>query len=70
VDEESLYQLACVERRCPKCSGRTRLVDKDTSSGRDIREYGCQACGWSHVFDVGVALWKIMSDAKNDEPGD
>jgi predicted RNA-binding Zn-ribbon protein involved in translation (DUF1610 family) len=69
MDEEALYQLACVERRCPKCGGATRFVDKDTMSGRDLREYDCKACGWNHVFDVGLAMWKILSDADKSEPG-
>jgi len=67
MDEQALYDLACVERQCPKCGGRTRLIDKDTMSGRDMREYGCRSCGWTHVFDLGVALWKLMSNAKDDD---
>ncbi|MFZ1962684.1 MAG: hypothetical protein WAU78_04310 [Roseiarcus sp.] len=70
MDEQALYDLACVERRCPRCDGRTRQIDKDTSSGREMREYGCEACGWNHGFDLGVALWKMMSDAKNRAPGE
>jgi predicted RNA-binding Zn-ribbon protein involved in translation (DUF1610 family) len=70
MDEQALYQLACVEGRCPKCNGPTRRINKDTMSGHDLREYECKACGWNHVFDFGVALWKIMSDAGNSEPGD
>ncbi len=68
TDESELYQTAAVERRCPHCGGRTRLVEKDTSSGRDIREYGCDACGWRHAFDDGPALWALMSDKGGGEP--
>ncbi|MGD1016406.1 MAG: hypothetical protein ABR863_08205 [Roseiarcus sp.] len=70
MDERALYDLACVELRCPRCGGRTRQIDKDTTSGRDMREYGCEACGWNHVFDLGEALWKTMSDAKSRASGE
>jgi rubredoxin len=66
MDEETLYQRACIEGRCPECGGKTRRTDKDTSSGRDMREYSCVSCNWSHTFDVGEALWKILSDGKNN----
>ena len=37
-------------------------------SGRDIREYGCDACGSRHAFDDGPALWALMSDKGGGEP--
>lgn len=40
------------------------LVEKDTSSGRDIREYRCPQCGFETVEDRGKALWEILSDAR------
>jgi hypothetical protein len=40
-------------------------VEKDTSSGRDIREYECQ-CGHSDWEDRGTALWKILSDDREE----
>jgi len=68
MDEEALCQTAAVERRCPQCGGRTRMIEKDASSGRDIREYGCDACGWSRAFDVGPALWTLMSGDRGSKP--
>jgi hypothetical protein len=38
------------------------MVEKDTSSGRDIREYVCSSCGYSDWEDTGPALWQILSD--------
>jgi hypothetical protein len=70
MDELALYDMVCLERRCPTCGGRTRFVGKDTMSGRDRREYGGDACGWNHVFDVGAALWALMSDASRGEADD
>lgn len=70
MDEQALYQMAWVEGRCPKCSGPTRRIDKDTASGRDMREYECKACGWNHVFDFGVALRKLVSGANRSEAED
>ena len=67
MDENALYQMACIEGRCPRCGGRTRMTEKDTMSGRDMREYGCDACGWTHVFEFGVALWQRLSDADKVE---
>jgi predicted RNA-binding Zn-ribbon protein involved in translation (DUF1610 family) len=67
MDEQALYDMACVEGRCPQCGARTRMIEKNTMTGRDLREYGCEACGWTHVFDFGVALWKRLAD--EDEPG-
>jgi hypothetical protein len=40
------------------------LEDKDTSSGRDMRTYRCDDCGESHIVDNGIALWKVLSDAR------
>jgi len=49
---------------CPKCGRPMNLEDKDTSSGRDMRTYRCDHCGESHIVDNGIALWKILSDAR------
>jgi hypothetical protein len=43
-----------------------RMVEKDTSSGRDIREYLCPGCGHADWEDSGTALWKILSDDRNE----
>ena len=47
---------------CTKCGEAMRMVEKDTSSGRDIREYVCPGCGYSDWEDTGPALWQILSD--------
>lgn len=47
---------------CAKCGATMRLSEKDTSSGRDIREYACSACGHSDWEDRGPALWQILHD--------
>ncbi len=42
------------------------LAEKDTSSGRDIREYKCPRCGYSDWEDRGPALWKILHDDREE----
>jgi DNA-directed RNA polymerase subunit M/transcription elongation factor TFIIS len=49
---------------CPKCGEAMDLTDKDTSSGREIREYKCRHCGYSDWEDRGIALWQALSDAR------
>jgi hypothetical protein len=43
-----------------------KLAEKDTSSGRDIREYQCTECGYSDWEDRGTALWKVLSDDREE----
>ena len=47
---------------CSKCGEAMRMTEKDTSSGRDIREYLCDSCGHSDWEDNGTALWQILHD--------
>ncbi|MGO9775590.1 MAG: hypothetical protein ACLQGT_15985 [Terracidiphilus sp.] len=47
---------------CSKCGEEMRMTEKDTSSGRDIREYRCDGCGHSDWEDNGTALWQILHD--------
>jgi DNA-directed RNA polymerase subunit RPC12/RpoP len=47
---------------CAKCGATMDLAEKDTSSGRDIREYKCSECGHSDWEDRGPALWQILHD--------
>ncbi len=68
MTEQELYDKACVEGKCPECGAPTKLIDRTTMSGNDRRDWGCTACSWTHVFDHGTALWKIMSDANNEPP--
>jgi hypothetical protein len=45
--------------------------ERDTSSGRDMRTYFCAHCEVRVEVDNGVALWKVLSDAREkDEPQD
>lgn len=52
---------------CPNCDREMDLVEKDTSSGRDMRTYRCKQCNESHDVEFGVALWKVLSDAHESE---
>ena len=51
---------------CAKCGATMRLEEKDTSSGRDIREYKCSECGHSDWEDRDPALWQILHDAREE----
>jgi transposase-like protein len=51
---------------CPKCGGALYLEDKNTFSGRDIREYRCRGCRNLVVEDNGVALWKVLHDDREE----
>jgi len=52
---------------CPKCRKPMKQIEKDTSSGRDMRTYECRSCKHTVDVDNGTALWKLLSDEK-DEP--
>jgi hypothetical protein len=43
-----------------------RMTDKNTFSGRDIREYKCDQCGYEDWEDRGTALWQILSDDREE----
>ena len=58
--------VAGAAMNCVKCGEAMRMTEKDTSSGRDIREYTCPGCGYSGWEDNGVALWKILSDDRQE----
>jgi len=51
---------------CSKCGEEMRMTEKDTSSGRDIREYLCDSCGHSDWEDNGKALWQILHDDREE----
>ncbi len=54
---------------CEKCGRQMKLEEKDTSSGRDMRTYYCSHCEVRVDVDNGIALWKVLSDAREkDEP--
>jgi hypothetical protein len=52
---------------CSKCGEEMRMTEKDTSSGRDIREYLCDGCGHSDWEERGPALWQILHDDREEE---
>jgi hypothetical protein len=37
-------------------------TDKNTFTGREIREYLCRSCGHSDWEDCGTALWQVLHD--------
>ncbi|HME57446.1 MAG TPA: hypothetical protein VKF63_03850 [Terracidiphilus sp.] len=51
---------------CSKCGEPMRMTEKDTSSGRDIREYACDSCGHTDWEVRGPALWQILSDDREE----
>jgi len=55
-----------IPKQCPECGESVQEFDKDTSSGREIRWYGCLQCDWVGSFDTGIALWKAISIAKKN----
>ncbi len=65
MDPEKLYDIVYLQGLCPQCGGPVKELDKDTSSGRDIRLYHCGKCEWSDSIDVGIALWKALSSEKD-----
>jgi hypothetical protein len=57
--------------KCEKCDREMVREEKDTSSGRDMRTYFCPHCEVRVEVDNGVALWKVLSDAREkDKPQD
>jgi len=50
--------------KCPKCGRQMDLEEKDTSSGRDMPTYYCGSCKERIDVDNGIALWKVLSDAR------
>lgn len=53
-----------MSQACPYCGGRWVQIEKDTSSGQEIREFKCEACGRSEIERRGPALWQVLSDAR------
>jgi transposase-like protein len=53
--------------KCPKCDKEMDLYEKDTSSGRDMRTYVCRPCKEYVDADNGLALWKVLHDAREQE---
>ncbi len=51
---------------CPDCGGSLSFLEKDTSSGREFREYLCDKCGQVVTLGGDVALWKVLHDANEE----
>jgi hypothetical protein len=67
MDQHELYKTAYLQRRCPECGGAVQDLDKDTSSGREVHFLKCSACSWSEFVDVGIALWKALSEGNKNK---
>ena len=47
---------------CAKCGALMDQTDKNTFTGRVIREYECRKCGNTDWEDDGIALWQALED--------
>jgi len=52
---------------CPQCGREMDMVEKTTMTGDDMRTYRCEHCQREHILNFGPALWKVLSDARNDD---
>jgi hypothetical protein len=55
--------------KCEKSGRAMDLEEKDTSSGRDMRTYYCRPCDVRVDVDNGIALWKVLHDAREKGQG-
>jgi hypothetical protein len=52
---------------CTQCGAEMDQTDKNTMTGRVIREYECRSCGHTDWQDEGVALWQVLHDAREQD---
>lgn len=52
---------------CAKCGEQMDQTDKNTFTGRVIRDYLCRKCGHTDWEDDGVALWQVLHDAREQD---
>jgi len=52
---------------CTQCGAEMDQTDKNTFTGREIRDYECPSCGHTDWEDCGVALWQVMHDAREED---
>jgi predicted nucleic acid-binding Zn-ribbon protein len=52
---------------CTQCGSLMDQTDKNSFSGRVIREYLCPKCGHTDWEDDGVALWQVLHDAREQD---
>ena len=51
---------------CPSCGREMDQIERSSMTGNDMRTYRCEACGQEHILNFGTALWKILSDAREE----
>ena len=52
---------------CPKCGKDMVMIEKSTMTGDDMRTYRCEDCQEEHIVNFGIALWKALSDAREEK---
>jgi len=70
MEPNDLYDTVYLQERCPQCGAKVEELSKDTASGRDLRFFKCTQCAWSGFVDVGLALWKALSQANTSSSPD
>lgn len=51
---------------CPRCGGKLDS-EKTTFTGEVMRDYHCPNCKWQETINDGPALWKVISDARQEQ---
>ncbi len=51
---------------CAKCGALMDQTDKNSFTGRVIREYECRKCGHTDWEDDGVALWQALENLEEN----
>ena len=52
---------------CTECGAQMNQTDKNTFTGRVIRDYECPKCGHTGWEDDGVALWQVLHDGREQD---
>jgi transposase-like protein len=55
---------------CPACGREMVLVERTSFTGDDMRSYRCEHCRREHIVNFGPALWKVLSDAREEAEKD
>ena len=55
---------------CPDCGVEMEQIEKNTFTGREMREYECPKCGRKEIIDCGKALWEILAEANEESAKD
>jgi hypothetical protein len=51
---------------CPKCGGAL-LREQNTMTGTKWITYSCTRCDWWEDVDEGKALWKMLSEVREEQ---